>query len=446
MKKTVQKSVCAALVTAALICSAPTASALSYQQGDEAEEIKTIQTALTELDLYYVEITGHFGKRTAAAVKKFQKKVGLPQTGIVDNDTRELLYLRAGVTSSGSSGGSGTTISGGVTSSGTISTDLVLREGSRGDAVTALQEQLQSLKYFTGTVTGHYGRLTKEAVRLFQKDHDLDADGIAGRRTLTALAELKTGTSSGGGTAASPSIHTGTNSGTTVSTNAATAVSGTTLLKLGVVSEDVRKLQQNLTTLEYYSGSVTGKYGKLTKEAVRIFQKDHDLTADGVAGPKTLARLSEVMAGKTGTTTPGATAAPNTTTTTTPGTGTAATTPNTGTTAATTPSTGTTTAATTATIAPSVSLLNVGTLNTERVLRRRSNSGYVTRLQNALNALGYFKETSTGYFGSVTEEAVIAYQKAKGLTADGIAGRATLTAINEDIARGTVVLASGSID
>ncbi|MDO5377002.1 MAG: peptidoglycan-binding protein [Clostridia bacterium] len=317
MKKKVQKSVCAALVAAALMGSVPTASALSYQQGDEAEEIKTIQTALTELDLYYVEITGHFGKRTAAAVKKFQKKVGLPQTGIVDNDTRELLYLRAGVTSSGSGSSSAATVTGGVTSSGTISTNLVLREGSRGDAVTALQEQLQSLQYFTGTVTGHYGRLTKEAVRLFQKDHDLDADGVAGRRTLTALAEIKTGASSGS------------------------------------------------------------------------------------------------------TTTP--------------------TTPSTGTT--TTPSTGTTTATT-----PSLSLLNVGTLNTERVLRRRSNSGYVTRLQNALNALGYFKETSTGYFGSVTEEAVIAYQKAKGLTADGIAGRATLTAINEDIAKGTVVLASGSID
>lgn len=438
MKKTVQRSVCAALVAAALMGSVPTASALSYQQGDEAEEIKTIQTALTELDLYYVEITGHFGKRTAAAVKKFQKKVGLPQTGIVDNDTRELLYLRAGVTSSSSGSSSAATVSGGVTSSGTISTNLVLREGSRGDAVTALQEQLQSLKYFTGTVTGHYGRLTKEAVRLFQKDHDLDADGIAGRRTLTALAELKTGASSGG-TTTIPSINTGTNTGNTgtnTNTNTTTAVSGATLLKLGVVSEDVRKLQQNLTTLEYYSGSVTGKYGKLTKEAVRIFQKDHDLTADGVAGPKTLAKLSEVMASKTGTTTPG------TTTPTPPSTGTTTpTTPSTGTTTPTTPSTGTTT-----TTAPSVSLLNVGTLNTERVLRRRSNSGYVTRLQNALNALGYFKETSTGYFGSVTEEAVIAYQKAKGLTADGIAGRATLTAINEDIAKGTVVLASGSID
>lgn len=439
MKKTVQRSVCAALVAAALMGSVPTASALSYQQGDEAEEIKTIQTALTELDLYYVEITGHFGKRTAAAVKKFQKKVGLPQTGIVDNDTRELLYLRAGVTSSSSGSGSAATVSGGVTSFGTISTNLVLREGSRGDAVTALQEQLQSLKYFTGTVTGHYGRLTKEAVRLFQKDHDLDADGIAGRRTLTALAELKTGTSSGG-TTTIPSINTGTNTGnagTNTNTNTTTAVSGATLLKLGVVSEDVRKLQQNLTTLEYYSGSVTGKYGKLTKEAVRIFQKDHDLTADGVAGPKTLAKLSEVMASKMGTTTPG------TTPPTTPSTGTTTpTTPSTGTTTTpTTPSTGTTT-----TTAPSVSLLNVGTLNTERVLRRRSNSGYVTRLQNALNALGYFKETSTGYFGSVTEEAVIAYQKAKGLTADGIAGRATLTAINEDIAKGAVVLASGSID
>jgi len=439
MKKTVQKSICAALVAASLLGCVPTASALSYKQGDEAEEIKTIQSALTELDLYYVEITGHYGKRTAAAVKKFQKKVGLPQTGVADDDTRELLYLRAGVTAPASGSGI-VTVTGGVTSSGTISTNLVLRQGSRGDAVTVLQEQLKGLGYFTGTVTGNYGKLTKEAVRLFQKDHDLSADGVAGRHTLTALAEIKTGTSGtttvNPGTTSSGTTSTTTSSGTTSTTTS----SGALLLKLGVVSEDVRLLQQNLTTLEYYSGTVTGKYGKLTKEAVRIFQKDHDLTADGVAGPKTLAKLSEIMASKTGATTPTTPVTPTTPTTGT----TTTTTPSTGTTTTTTPSTGTTT--TTTTTAPGVSLLNVGTLNTERVLRRRSNSGYVTRLQNALAALGYFKETSTGYFGSVTEEAVIAYQKAKGLTADGIAGRATLTAINDDIAKGVVVLTSGAID
>ncbi len=48
MKKTVQKSICAALVAATLLGCAPAASALSYRQGDEAEEIKTIQSPLPE--------------------------------------------------------------------------------------------------------------------------------------------------------------------------------------------------------------------------------------------------------------------------------------------------------------------------------------------------------------------------------------------------------------
>ena len=77
------------------------------------------------------------------------------------------------------------------------------------------------------------------------------------------------------------------------------------------------------------------------------------------------------------------------------------------------------------------------------LLRRTGSSGYVTRLQNALGLLGFFTETPTGYFGEATETAVRAFQRAKGLTEDGVAGRATLTAINEALAD---VAAGGSID
>ena len=101
----------------------------------------------------------------------------------------------------------------------------------------------------------------------------------------------------------------------------------------------------------------------------------------------------------------------------------------------------------TATPAPqmggAVSLASLERLNTEVFLRRSSRSGHVTRLQRALRAMGFFTESATGYFGSATEEAVIAYQKARGQAADGMAGRATLTAINKDIAGGGV---SASID
>jgi uncharacterized protein YcbK (DUF882 family) len=56
----------------------------------------------------------------------------------------------------------------------------------------------------------------------------------------------------------------------------------------------------------------------------------------------------------------------------------------------------------------------------------------IIKLQKDLKALGYFKyPVITGYFGSVTESAVKAFQKAYGLYVDGIAGKNTLTKIDE---------------
>lgn len=55
----------------------------------------------------------------------------------------------------------------------------------------------------------------------------------------------------------------------------------------------------------------------------------------------------------------------------------------------------------------------------------------VIELQQKLKELGFFTETSTtNYFGTITEEAVIKFQKSLNLTADGAAGKQTLTAID----------------
>ena len=55
-------------------------------------------------------------------------------------------------------------------------------------------------------------------------------------------------------------------------------------------------------------------------------------------------------------------------------------------------------------------------------VRRGSKNTYVLILQDALNALGYSTGTLDGVFGSKTESALKAAQKAFGLTADGICG------------------------
>lgn len=63
------------------------------------------------------------------------------------------------------------------------------------------------------------------------------------------------------------------------------------LSKLGSRGQEVRQVQQKLKSLGYYKGSVDGIFGVQTKSAVTAFQKNCGITADGIAGPKTLKYL-----------------------------------------------------------------------------------------------------------------------------------------------------------
>lgn len=68
----------------------------------------------------------------------------------------------------------------------------VLHQGVHGDAVFALQANLTALGYTDNRgrpleIDGHYGFNTEAAVRAFQGDRGLQADGVAGERTLQAL-------------------------------------------------------------------------------------------------------------------------------------------------------------------------------------------------------------------------------------------------------------------
>lgn len=60
------------------------------------------------------------------------------------------------------------------------------------------------------------------------------------------------------------------------------------LSKLGSRGDEVRRVQKKLKELGYYKGSVDGIYGSATQKAVKAFQKNCGITADGIAGPKTL--------------------------------------------------------------------------------------------------------------------------------------------------------------
>lgn len=62
-----------------------------------------------------------------------------------------------------------------------------LRLGSRGAAVSTLQNRLVAAGFNPGPVDGIFGRRTHEAVLAFQKSKNLTQDGIVGPRTWAAL-------------------------------------------------------------------------------------------------------------------------------------------------------------------------------------------------------------------------------------------------------------------
>ena len=63
------------------------------------------------------------------------------------------------------------------------------------------------------------------------------------------------------------------------------------LSKIGSRGDEVRKIQTKLKSLGFFNGTVDGIYGTKTQSSVKRFQQSVGITADGVAGPKTLLYL-----------------------------------------------------------------------------------------------------------------------------------------------------------
>jgi cytoskeletal protein RodZ len=97
----------------------------------------------------------------------------------------------------------------------------------------------------------------------------------------------------------------------------------------------------------------------------------------------------------------------------------------------TTPTTSTKTTPTTTTPATAVT-----SVPTDQSLKPGMSGSSVTTLQQALTQLGYDAGTADGSYGPSTTQAVTAFQTDKGLTQDGVAGPATLAAINTALSAG----------
>ncbi|MFY0527353.1 peptidoglycan-binding protein [Archangium gephyra] len=135
--------------------------------------VTTLQNKLKAAGFNPGAADGHFGPKTLAAVKAFQKAKGLEADGIVGPKTWNALNKATAPKPPppASSGGSGPT----------------LREGARGEPVRALQNRLNQLGFNVGAADGSFGPKTEAAVKAFQRAKGLTADGVVGPKTWDKL-------------------------------------------------------------------------------------------------------------------------------------------------------------------------------------------------------------------------------------------------------------------
>ena len=393
-------------VTKTASSSSSSSSTTRLEKGSTGSDVKELQTKLKKLGYYDAYVDGDYGDTTVAAVKAFQKKYNLTADGIAGKETLKKLdsvYENAN----------------------SDKDDDSLRMGDSGSAVKDLQTKLKKLGYYDGTVDSTFGSGTYAAVRAFQKKYNLTADGVAGSETLKKLDSAYKNADSdkdddslrmGDSGSAVKDLQTklkklgyydGTvdstfGSGTYAAVKAfqkkynltADGVAGSeTLKKLdsayknadsdkdddslrkGATGSAVKNLQTKLKKLGFYNAYVDGSYGDTTVAAVKAFQKKYNLTADGVAGSETLKKLDTAYKNA-----------------------------------------------------------DSNTSTDDDSLRKGATGTAVKTLQTNLKKLGFYTAYVDGSFGATTESAVKAFQKKYGLTADGVAGSATLKKIESAVA------------
>ncbi len=139
------------------------------------------------------------------------------------------------------------------------------------------------------------------------------------------------------------------------------------LYRIGDSGEPVRDIQDRLSALGFVSHDPSGEFGESTATAVVAFQKDRGLTVDGVVGPDTWRILYE--AGYR---------------------------------------------------------LGDRLLYLRRPMMRGDD---VTELQRRLNNLGFDAGKPDGVYGPDTARAVVAFQRDRGITEDGVAGPEVMTEV-----------------
>jgi len=240
------------------------------QYGDSGDNVAAIQEQLKALGYYSGKISGNFLDGTRAAIRQFQQDYQLEETGIVDGET-EAVLMNAEYRS--------------------------LATGDEGDDVKRVQETLQKLGYYQGKLSGNYLEGTTSAIKAFQQKNALEATGLADVETQRLLFSSAALASDASKAQASPDPNSdlGDINDVVMAADGASSDGSTPApdaeytkkLKRGAKGEQVKAVQQRLTDLGYFTGPISGNYMNQTVDAVKLFQTNNGIKADGVTGEDT---------------------------------------------------------------------------------------------------------------------------------------------------------------
>lgn len=161
------------------------------KQGSTGDTVSQMQHYLNFISQYYKEVPlingdGIFGVGTLDSVIQFQKKLGLDVDGIVGRQTWDKIYYIYKDIINGSNKPQKEEYE---------YPGYLLKQGSRGNAITKLQTYLTAIadKYTSLkkiNVDGIFGKATNQAVIDFQKHFELSPDGIVGPLTWEKIVQV----------------------------------------------------------------------------------------------------------------------------------------------------------------------------------------------------------------------------------------------------------------
>ncbi|MBD2481350.1 peptidoglycan-binding protein [Planktothrix sp. FACHB-1365] len=219
-------------------------------RGDSGPGVSDLQRRLQALGYLTVQPTGNFGTVTENAVIRLQQDYNIPATGLVTEATLALLNSTPQPLPD-------------------ILPGTTLQLGDYGSAVATLQEALQNLGFYDGSITAYFDDRTEVAVQRFQQSQGIPATGVATSTTLIALNAYVPGVPS------NPQFDD--------------------ILRLGSQGSAVRILQGRLISLGYYTGAIDGVFGQTTRQAVINFQRAYGIQVTGEVGPTTALYLASAI-------------------------------------------------------------------------------------------------------------------------------------------------------